>query len=421
MSSPIVLQWRKGVGDNWETLEFSGVPVSFPAKTRIDFSMSGLLPGVEGLIDKIKDLIFRVHGTINSQASPESLVAPDAGDNLLEVLVSDGQTTFPLEDRISKALQQKAQTWVLPLMPKGGAPGIMPAELRTQNIAFWTNSIDELALTIIARAGVTSLARRVFISYRRADTEPIAGQLFEALTDRNFQVFLDTVSVDPGINFQASLFEQLADKSMVVLLHSETFSQSAWTMAELTYAREHDLSLLILRMPTVKANDPLDAHYRAGDVICLRNSDLSPASSGTPQQLTASALGEVLQQIMEVHDVEMINRLALLRQDTLDALEANQVTHSESMQSASIFAQSGNGGKTYRLFPTSRPPGLPELFDASTFTREQGERRIVVGRISSFNVERRKHLDWTVRDRNVLYVDVTMLDSLAQQIKAGSL
>ncbi len=64
MSSPIVLQWRKMVGGIWETLEVSGVPVSYPAKIRIDFSMAGALPGLESLIDKIKDLISRVRGTI---------------------------------------------------------------------------------------------------------------------------------------------------------------------------------------------------------------------------------------------------------------------------------------------------------------------------------------------------------------------
>ena len=58
---------------------------------------------------------------------------------------------------------------------------------------------------ILARAGVTSVDRRVFISYRRVETEPIAGQLFESLTRLNFGVFLDTVSVDPGVKSLASL------------------------------------------------------------------------------------------------------------------------------------------------------------------------------------------------------------------------
>src|SRR5207247_1736876 len=44
---------------------------------------------------------------------------------------------------------------------------------------------------------------------------------------------------------------------MIVLLPSRTFSTSRWTMEEVDYARTHDLSLMMLRMPDVDPNDAL--------------------------------------------------------------------------------------------------------------------------------------------------------------------
>jgi hypothetical protein len=111
----------------------------------------------------------------------------------------------------------------------------------------------------------------------------------------------------------------------------------------------------------------------------------------------------------------------VLRRRTLEALKINGVTCEESERSASILAISADGVKTYRLFPASRPPGLSELFGASTFTLDTGDRRIVIGHVSSYDPERIRQMDWTVDGRNVAYADVSMLDSLAREIKNGTL
>jgi hypothetical protein len=420
---PLILQWRDAASRGWYTVECSGIPVAFPVAVRIDFTPAGRLPDVLELIRKIKDIVVKVRGMVGTETVSDDLVEPEEGDGLLEVVVSDGRTSFAMETRWQRALEGRHHTWVLPIMPAPpvGSTGTLPEPLRAQNIAFWYDSIEELALTALARAGVTSLDRQVFISYRRVDTEPMAQQVRVALEARNFGVFLDTVSVDPGINFQASLFEQLNDKSMVLMLHSSTFSKSRWTMAEFTYVKEHDLSLLVLRQPSVLTGDALEQQYRAGDVIQLAGDDLETVSPNTVPTLTQAALTAIVTQIIEQHDLEMVERLATLRQRTLDALQAHQVKHRESIYGASILAESDAGGRTYRLFPASRPPGLAELFDASTFLREPGDRRIVIGNISAFNEARVRQMDWTVDQRNVTYADVSMVDSLAKEIKLGTL
>ncbi len=426
--SPICLQSRDKKTGQWRTFGISGIPISRPVKIRIDFNTLEMENEGERLVTEIKNLVHRLHGEETAVEMLSDVVSADRDDTLLEVFVCDGRNTVEsLEPRLVEALRPESRVWVLPLMPAGGSPSTLHSDLKKQNIAFWKDSIAELALTVLARAGVTSLDRRVFISYRRIETEPMAGQLFEALTRLNFSVFLDTVSIDPGVDFQARLFEQLGDKSMVLLLHSRSFSQSRWTLAEADFSRVHDLSLLMLRLPDVDSDDSLIRHSRAGDVVVLDwkhlLSDSPQKGHSPPFRLTEAALEEILRQVVEQHDVELIARLVSLRKRTLEALDRNCVKHRASMSSATIFAESSPPypPKSYSLFPTSQPPGLPELFDASTRERDVGDRRIVIGRTTSFNVERVHQLDWTTGGRNVGYADVSMLDVVAQRIKAGSI
>lgn len=53
---------------------------------------------------------------------------------------------------------------------------------------------------------------RLFISYVRRDTSAIADQLFGALTQEGFDVFLDRCSVPVGVPFQKRLMQDLCDK-----------------------------------------------------------------------------------------------------------------------------------------------------------------------------------------------------------------
>ncbi len=44
--------------------------------------------------------------------------------------------------------------------------------------------------------------RKLFISYRRTDSSAVANQLFDAFVRNNYDVFLDTYSINPAKNFQ---------------------------------------------------------------------------------------------------------------------------------------------------------------------------------------------------------------------------
>ena len=94
------------------------------------------------------------------------------------------------------------------------------------NAVDWTSN-RAVALTSILRIlGLVEEERKVFLSYVRRDSTPIALQLHRALVEAQFDVFLDRFAVPPGANFQKQLDEDIGDKAFVVLLESSELRSS---------------------------------------------------------------------------------------------------------------------------------------------------------------------------------------------------
>ena len=80
--------------------------------------------------------------------------------------------------------------------------------------------VGELCRPATRGFGAARGKRKIFISYARMDSSEIALQLRAAFTARWYTVFLDTVSIRPGAEFQDELMQELADSDVVVLLNS---------------------------------------------------------------------------------------------------------------------------------------------------------------------------------------------------------
>ena len=242
----------------------------------------------------------------------------------------------------------------------------------------------------------------------------MAGQLFAALSRLNYSVFLDTVRIQPGLDFQNQLFEHLADKSMLVILQSARFQESSWAMAEVDFALSHDLSMLILRFPEAKQALPAT---RAGDQLLLKPEELEPTAE-PPFALTPAALQRVVEGINLAHDHALVARRARIRLRTLEALQQQGLNPVPHTGDACLHLADGQGRPRYSLVPAERPPGFAELHDASTRSSVlDGDQRVVVGHISSLPPNRRRQLDWAIEGRNVRYWDVSVLDLLCQTIR----
>ncbi|HEM7134587.1 TPA: toll/interleukin-1 receptor domain-containing protein, partial [Providencia rettgeri] len=97
--------------------------------------------------------------------------------------------------------------------------------------------------------GLLPTQRRVFVSYRRTESRDVAVQLFEALSARQFEVFLDTHSVGAAVDFQSVLWHRLCDCDVVVMLDTPGFFDSRWARAEWGRATDKHISILQVLWP----------------------------------------------------------------------------------------------------------------------------------------------------------------------------
>lgn len=95
-------------------------------------------------------------------------------------------------------------------------------------------TIDRLRNLILETFRLLRRERRLFISYKRSDSQSFANKLYEELDARGFDVFIDVRSVPPGVDFQAELWHRMSDSDVVILIDTPGFSESRWTTAELT-------------------------------------------------------------------------------------------------------------------------------------------------------------------------------------------
>lgn len=121
----------------------------------------------------------------------------------------------------------------------------IPSELTALNCLGY----DEAGPTRIASAAMEALGllpkqRRVFVSYRRTESRDAAVQLFDVLSARLFDVFLDTHGVALGEEFQAVLWHRLCDCDVLVMLDTATYFESRWTATEFGRALAKGISVL---------------------------------------------------------------------------------------------------------------------------------------------------------------------------------
>jgi hypothetical protein len=110
-------------------------------------------------------------------------------------------------------------------------------------------ALRQIASAALQCLGLLPAQRRVFVSYRREEAADVALQLFEALSSRHFDVFLDTHSVSVAVEFQAALWHRLCDSDVLIMLDTPGYFNSRWTTAEWGRAVAKHISMLQLVWP----------------------------------------------------------------------------------------------------------------------------------------------------------------------------
>lgn len=133
----------------------------------------------------------------------------------------------------------------------------IPESIRNLNGFFLNNerAVHALKNYILAFFGIVNTNRKVFISYRRMDSEELAHQLFDALTKLKYHPFLDSYSIQSGVDFQGYLRHELNDTELIVVLNTEHFDESEFTKEEVNIANELRIPILEVKFdPCVKVD-----------------------------------------------------------------------------------------------------------------------------------------------------------------------
>jgi hypothetical protein len=144
----------------------------------------------------------------------------------------------------------------IPILPVASADGSIsaeiPAPLKVLNcLTVATHGLPRIATAVLECVGLLPRQRRVFVSYRRDGARQAALQLFDALSARLFDVFLDTHGIAPAEDFQAVLWHRLCDSDVLVMLDTEGYFDSRWTSAEYGRALAKGISVLRVGWPGV--------------------------------------------------------------------------------------------------------------------------------------------------------------------------
>ena len=240
----------------------------------------------------------------------------------------------------------------------------LPPPLGNPQATFWKNNIDEVIPTVFGLIGISEEDQRIFISYRQKDTTPFAEQLFDRLHHEGFDVFLDRFSINPAVNFQNRLYQELADKAMIVFLESPTFLSSSWVQLEIAFAKKYRLGILALNVDGSPKIPAIDNEYR-----------INVSLSTTTKEVDKSALDNLVTEIRQRHSVALYRMRNYLNNNIVAALESKGATTSFD-DNGFINVADKTGKLNYKIWATPRPPKVND-YHYTDISHASGEKVIV--------------------------------------------
>lgn len=210
----------------------------------------------------------------------------------------------------------------LPSLLRGGVPVVpvvsdfsgvaseIPEILLPLNCLSYANGgAKRLATALLECAGLLPKQRRVFVSYRRDEARQAALQMFDALSARHFDVFLDTHSIAPAEDFQTMLWHRLCDSDVLLMLDTPDYFNSRWTAAEFGRALAKGISVLRVGWPEALPS----ARLATASLAELDASELDIASG----RISDYAIDRICLQLEDVrsksHAVRTVNLMSNLR------------------------------------------------------------------------------------------------------------
>jgi hypothetical protein len=180
--------------------------------------------------------------------------APPAGTpgGITVVFARKGSKWTDAEEKVF-AQRLKEGRSVLPVVPDPPAAQFLPKSLAPINAFItgffgkvWPECLTDETLSMMWLHRRTP---KVFISYKRTDSAPIAAQLYDRLNHLGYETFFDEASVQRGADFQRELKWWLNDADLLIVLASPRFPQSKWCMEEVTFCQQRFIGVATVEWP----------------------------------------------------------------------------------------------------------------------------------------------------------------------------
>lgn len=255
----------------------------------------------------------------------------------------------------------------IPLLPVASDVNRVSAEipqilLPLNCLAFSAGGSQRVATALLECAGLLPRQRRVFVSYRRGEAREAALQLFDALSARLFDVFLDTHGIPPAEDFQTMLWHRLCDSDVLLMLDTPGYFDSRWTSAEFGRALAKGISVLRVGWP--------DATPSARTATASRAELLPEEVNQATGRLADDAVDRICLQLEEVrsqsHAVRSVNLVSNLRNSI--QMIGGQVIGVGSHKA--VYIQLPDG-RNIVVYPTVGVPTSTTLHDASSNSPNQ--------------------------------------------------
>lgn len=290
----------------------------------------------------------------------------DAPRANIETLLSRGIPILPVVSELSKVQEE------------------IPNILRPLNcLAYDTAGPSRTATALLECVGLLPRQRRVFLSYRRDEARDAALQLFDALSARLFDVFLDTHGVAPGEDFQSLLWHRLCDSDVLLMLDTPNYFASRWTSAEYGRALAKGISVLRVGWPQSR----LSPRTATASQVNLESGEIDNASG----RLVDAALSRICTHLEGVRSQSLAVRNLNLVSNIRGSVERIGGSVEGVGRHRAIYVRLADG-RAVVIYPTVGVPTSVTLHEAATRS-PSGSVAVVYDHVG-LHPSWQGHLDW---------------------------
>lgn len=268
------------------------------------------------------------------------------------VIYAGHKDNFTVKQKKILEKQRLDGNTILPIFDKKFTDEI-PNFLSNHNGIPYNDNITTISNIVVEGFELLRKNRKVFISYKRDVSSNIAIQLYEFLEKNNFDVFIDTHSIDKGEEFQEELWHRMTDCDLILMLNTKEFLQSDWCKQELDKAHVKRIGIVHLLYPDCDFTD--FAHLAFSKKLRFDDFQDSSFSDVTLGKLKDDTLKEIIDLVESSRARNLASRQDSLITDFTQAANDNDVD--VNLQYSRYITQKLEDGKLKVYIPTV---GIPQ-------------------------------------------------------------